>query len=107
MKIFQSLGMVHSAVGTILAAKPLGYEIINLGGGTNPFTLLQMIELMEKYSSKKAKLKFSAKIAADMDVTWADISKAKKLLAWEPKVGFEEGIRRMIDWHKCHSVKTK
>ena len=95
------------AVGTILAAKPLGYEIINLGGGNNPFTLLQMIELMEKYSSKKAKLKFSAKIAADMDVTWADISKAKKLLAWEPKVGFEEGIRRMIDWHKCHSVKTK
>ena len=95
------------AVGTILAATPLGYEIINLGGGNNPFTLLQMIELMEKYSSKKAKLKFSAKIAADMDVTWADISKAKKLLAWEPKVGFEEGIRRMIDWHKCHSVKTK
>jgi UDP-glucuronate 4-epimerase len=87
------------ARGTILAAKPLGYEIINLGGGNNPYTLLQMIELMENYSGKKAKLKLSAKIAADMDVTWADNSKAKRLLGWEPKVGFEEGIKRLVDWH--------
>jgi nucleoside-diphosphate-sugar epimerase len=88
------------AKGTILAAKPLGYEIINLGGGNNPITLNQMIALMEKFSGKKAKLKLSAKIAADMDVTWADISKAKSLLGWEPKVGFEEGIERLIKWHK-------
>ena len=90
------------AEGTILAAKPLGYEIINLGGGNNPFTLLQMIELMEKYSGKKAKLKLSEKIKADMDVTWADISKAKNLLGWEPKVGFEEGIKRLVEWHKAN-----
>lgn len=92
------------AAGTILAAKPLGYEIINLGGGNNPITLLQMIALMEKYSGKKAKLKLSAKIAADMDVTWADISKAKKLLGWEPKVGFEEGIERLIKWHQLFAI---
>lgn len=87
------------AEGTILAAKPLGYEIINLGGGNNPYTLLQMIELMEKYSGKKGKLKLSEKIKADMDVTWADISKARKLLGWEPKIGFEEGMKRLMDWH--------
>jgi nucleoside-diphosphate-sugar epimerase len=88
------------ARGTILASKQLGYEIINLGGGNNPYTLLQMIDLMEKYSGKKAKLKLSEKVAADMDVTWADISKAKKLLGWEPKVGFEEGLRRLVEWHQ-------
>jgi nucleoside-diphosphate-sugar epimerase len=87
------------AEGTILAGKELGYEIINLGGGNNPYTLHQMIALMEKYSGKKAKLKLSEKIAADMDVTWADISKAKKLLGWEPKVSFEEGIKRLMEWH--------
>ena len=90
------------ADGTILAAKPLGYEVINLGGGNNPYTLHQMIELMEKFSGKKAKLKLSAKIAADMDVTWADISKAKKLLGWEPKIGFEEGIKRLMKWHEAY-----
>ncbi len=88
------------AKGTILAAKPLGYEIINLGGGNNPYTLLKMIELMEKFCGKKVKLKLSAKIAADMDVTWADISKAKTILGWEPKIGFEEGLRRVVEWHK-------
>ena len=88
------------ARGTILAGKELGYEIINLGGGNNPYTLKQMIEIMEKFSGKKAKLKYSSKIAADMDVTWADISKAKKLLGWEPKVGFEEGIEKLMHWHE-------
>ena len=87
------------ARGTILAGKDLGYEIINLGGGNNPCTLNQMIKLMENHTSKKAKLKFSSKIAADMDVTWADITKAKKLLGWEPKVNFEEGIKRLMEWH--------
>lgn len=91
------------ADGTILAAKPLGYEIINLGGGNNPYSLHQMISLMEKFSGKKAKLKLSAKVAADMDVTWADISKAKSLLGWEPKIGFEEGIERLMQWHKTQA----
>jgi UDP-glucuronate 4-epimerase len=90
------------ADGTILAAKPLGYEVINLGGGNNPYTLHQMIALMEKHTDKKAKLKLSEKVSADMDVTWADISKAKKLLGWEPKIGFEEGIERLMQWHKTH-----
>lgn len=90
------------AEGTILAAKNVGYEIINLGGGNNPYTLLQMIELMEKFSGKKAKLKLQSKIKADMDVTWADISKAKNLLGWEPKVSFEEGLRQLMSWHQNH-----
>ncbi|WP_408098744.1 SDR family NAD(P)-dependent oxidoreductase [Peredibacter sp. HCB2-198] len=91
------------AEGTILAGKKLGFEIINLGGGNNPYTLLQMIELMEKYSGKKAKLKLGERIKADMDVTWADISKAKRLLGWEPKISFEEGIERLMKWHSTQS----
>jgi len=89
------------AEGTILAAKPLGYEIINLGGGNNPHTLLEMIALLEKFSGKKAKLNLGERIKADMDVTWADISKAKKLLGWEPKIGFEEGMGRLMEWHEA------
>jgi UDP-glucuronate 4-epimerase len=87
------------AEGTILAAKPLGHEIINLGGGNNPYTLHEMIALMEKASGKKAKLKLEAPIKADMDITWADISKAKRLLGWEPKIDFATGISRLMEWH--------
>lgn len=91
------------AAGTILAGKKLGYEIINLGGGNNPYTLLEMIALMEKYSGKKAKLSLQAKVKADMDVTWADISKAKSLLGWEPNVSFEQGISELMQWHVANS----
>ncbi len=90
------------ADGTILAAKPLGYEIINLGGGQNPYTLLEMIELMENVSGKRATLQIGTKVKADMDVTWADITKAKKLLGWEPKITFPEGIEKLIRWHETH-----
>lgn len=90
------------ARGTILAAKPLGFEIINLGGGNNPYTLHQMIALMEKYSGKKAKIRNEAKVNADMDITWADISKAKKILGWEPQISFEQGIESLMKWHENH-----
>lgn len=90
------------AEGTILAAKPLGYEIINLGGGQNPYTLLEMIELMENVSGKRATLQMGTKVKADMDVTWADISKAKKLLGWEPQMAFPEGIEKLMRWHESH-----
>jgi UDP-glucuronate 4-epimerase len=88
------------AKGTILAARNVGYEIINLGGGNNPVDLKTMIGLLEKFSGKKAKLKYLDPIKADMDSTWADISKAKKLLGWEPQVGLEEGLKKLMDWHQ-------
>lgn len=91
------------ARGTILASKNLGYEIINLGGGNNPISLLEMISLMEKIAGKKAKIKLLDPIKADMDVTWADISKAKNLFGWEPQVSFEEGIQKLMDWHLARS----
>lgn len=90
------------ADGTILAAKNVGYEIMNLGGGNNPYTLNQMIQMMEKISGKKAKVNFGKTVKGDMDVTWADISKAKSLLGWSPKVCFEDGLRKTIEWHSKH-----
>lgn len=88
------------ARGTIAAAKPLGYEIINLGGGNNPYSLNQMIESIEKLTGKKANPKYENKVAADMDVTWADISKAKRLLNWTPQISFEEGFKKLVEWHQ-------
>ncbi len=85
------------AEGTILATKPLGYEIINLGNN-KPHSLLEMISLIEKYTGKKARLDLKEFHKADMKATWADITKAKNLLGWEPKVSLEEGIKRTVDW---------
>jgi UDP-glucuronate 4-epimerase len=85
------------AEGTILALKPVGYEIINLGGN-NPHELTEIINLIEKYTGKEAKLVNKEFHKADIKATWADITKAKEILTWEPRVGIEDGIKRTIEW---------
>ncbi len=85
------------AEGTIRATKSLGYEIINLGNN-KPHSLLEMIELIEKYTGKRAKIERKEFHKADMKDTWADISKAKSLLGWEPRISLEEGIKGLVEW---------
>ena len=48
---------------------------------------------------KKARIKKVVPIQADPPDTWADITKAKKLLGWSPKVDLDEGIRRTVAWY--------
>lgn len=87
------------ARGTIAAIKPVGYEVINLGGGKNPISLLTIISMIEKHLGKKAKIKNKDFHIADVKETWADISKAKNILNWEPLVSIEDGIRQSVEWH--------
>lgn len=90
------------ARGTVLALKPLGYEVINLGGGRNPMTLHTVISLIEATLGKKARITAQPASAADMKETWADIAKAQRLLGWIPMVSAEDGFRRTVEWHVTH-----
>lgn len=87
------------ADGTILAMKDVGYEIINLGGGKNPISLKTVIETIQKYLNKEAVIEYRPFHKADLKETWADITKAERILGWKPKISFEEGIKRTIDWY--------
>lgn len=87
------------ARGTILAVKELGYEIINLGGGRNPISLLTAIGIIENALGKKAVVKNQPLHIADMHETWADIAKAKRVLNWEPRTTPVEGFQKAVDWH--------
>jgi UDP-glucuronate 4-epimerase len=84
------------ARGTIMAEKNLGYEIINLGGGNRPVDMLTIIRWIEEILGKKAQINQFPFHPADMKATWADISKAKNLLGWEPEIDTREGLERMI-----------
>ena len=99
------------AIGTIAATKLLGYEIINLGGGRNPITINKVINHIEAALGKKAVINTLPFHAADMKETWADISKAKRLLNWEPKVSPEDGFNLSVKWYLdnkewCQHIKT-
>ena len=88
------------AEGTVKGLKKVGYEVINLGGGRNPLSLKTVIEFIENKLGKKAVIDHKAFQETDMKETRADISKAKLLLDWIPKVGFEEGLDRTVSWYK-------
>ena len=86
------------ARGTILALKPLGYEIINIGGH-EVITINDSIKLIEELSGRQANVQYGPPNLADMFTNWADVSKAKQMLGWEPRTGMREGVKRLIDWY--------
>ena len=75
------------------------YEIINLGGGS-PVTLSEMIETIEEILGKKAQINRLPMQKGDVNKTVSDISKAKKLLGYNPKTSFKEGIKKFIIWRR-------
>ncbi|MBN2044944.1 MAG: GDP-mannose 4,6-dehydratase [Anaerolineales bacterium] len=86
------------ARGTIQALRPLGYEIINLGGHET-ITILELIRMLEKITGKAAEIIEHPFPKADMLTNHADTQKAKRLLGWEPEVGLEEGAAKVVQWY--------
>ena len=86
--------------GTLAALKPLGYEIINLGGH-QPLNLIELIRILEKLIGKKARVNQLPANPADIRASLADVEKAKRILGWQPQVGLEEGIGRLVDWYNA------
>lgn len=86
------------AEGTLLGLRPLGYEIINLGGH-EVITINRLIRLIEELLGKKALIQQLPANPADMLANWADVSKARALLNWQPQIGLREGVARCVEWY--------
>ena len=95
------------AAGTVKAIKNVGFEIINLGGGNKPYTMNHVVGLIEKYLGKKSRVQTLPFPKADMQSTWADISRAKKLIGWQPKVSLDEGIKLSVQWYLANKKWLK
>ncbi len=87
------------ATGTVLALKPLGYEILNLGGHES-ISINDLIRKFEAVIGKKANVKYYPQNAADMSASWADTQKAQNLLGWKPQFSLDEGIRNVVAWYQ-------
>ena len=86
------------AAGTILGLRKLGFEIINLGGH-EAITINQLIRMLEEMVGQKALIEINPFHRADMVANLADVSKAGRLLGWEPKVSLKDGVQRLVDWY--------
>ena len=87
------------ALGTIAATKKVGYEVFNLGGGGTPISLNTVIAKLEVLLKKKALINYLDPFEADIITTQANISKAKKMLGWQPVTSFDDGLKACVDWH--------
>lgn len=75
------------------------YEIINLGN-SSPITLKEMINIIGEVIGVIPKINKLPMQPGDVDRTYADISKAKRLLGYTPKTSFKEGIKKFVEWYK-------
>ncbi len=98
---------IDDLVDGILSAldRPLGYEVINLGE-EETITLQDLIRLIEKNLEKEAKIERLPEQPGDVPVTYADISRARNLLEYDPSVKIEDGIPKFIEWYRQHKIKT-
>jgi UDP-glucuronate 4-epimerase len=92
---------VADTVDGVVAAldRPAGYEIYNLGH-SSPVTLAEMVATIEGCLGKPANLQRLPDQPGDVRTTFADISKAKARLGYEPKVVFAEGVERFVRWYR-------
>jgi nucleoside-diphosphate-sugar epimerase len=88
------------ARGTIAGIKPVGYDVINLGGH-EPITINEMIGRLEEMIGCKARVEYLPFHKADMLSNLADVSKARRVLGWEPQVNLEQGMRQLVDWYQA------
>ena len=87
------------AKGCVLGLNQTGFEIMNLGGHES-ISIIDLIHKLEGMIGRTAIVHHQPIVKADMLANLADISKARKLLNWEPEVSLDEGLQRTVDWYQ-------
>ncbi len=86
------------ARGIIAALRPTGYEIINLGGH-EVITINGLVSLIESITGKTATVQYGPPNPADMFTNWADVSKARQMLGWQPEYDMRRGTEKLVEWY--------
>lgn len=97
---------IGDLVGAIELAlqKDLGFEVINIGNA-EPVSLVELLAVVEKTLNKKASVRSRPSTKPSVEMTHADVRKAKALLGWEPTTSLEEGVTRLVQWFREHRLK--
>ncbi|MGJ8653985.1 MAG: GDP-mannose 4,6-dehydratase [Opitutaceae bacterium] len=97
---------IEDIVNGIVAAanyREKSFEIFNLGGSATT-TLSELISMIEDATGKKAIIEQMDEQPGDVPLTYADISKSRKLLGYEPQTPIVDGIRKYVEWFKSENA---
>ncbi|MDP2972300.1 MAG: SDR family NAD(P)-dependent oxidoreductase [Deltaproteobacteria bacterium] len=89
--------LIEGILGVIRYHK--GFEVYNLGESQTT-SLIELVRLIEGALRKKANIEMLEPQPGDVSITYADITKAKRMIGYQPRVSMEEGIRRFVEWYK-------
>ncbi len=92
---------VSDTIAGILACtqREFGFEIFNLGG-SQPVPLRRLVELLEQALGCPARIDWQPPQPGDVPVTFADLSKARSCLGYQPQIKIEDGIARFAEWFR-------
>ena len=82
------------------------FEICNLGN-SSPVKLSELVHLLENATGKKAVIQREAPQQGDVPLTWADVSKAGKLLGYRPQTPLEDGLKKFVAWYRAADPRTR
>jgi UDP-glucuronate 4-epimerase len=99
---------VDDIVAGVVAAldHPLGYEIVNLGRG-EPVLMADFVDIIQGLVGKPAVLSTPPAPPSEPEINFADISKARRLLAYEPKTAIHDGLAGMWDWYRREFLSAR
>jgi len=95
------------AEGNVLALKPIAKNKIYNLDGREKITIRQVAETIQKILCKEVKIEHAPARPSDFPGIEVSSEHAKKELGWEPKVDFEEGVRRYIEWYEKEEEKRE
>lgn len=101
---------VHDAVNAFILSlekDQSNYQSINIGSGKGT-TILEIAQTLSKLMKKNSQIFVNHQYRKnDIRHCFADISKAKKLLTWEPKIDLNQGLKELIEWSKDQVAEDK
>lgn len=93
-------GVVESLDYKFSSGNAVPFEIFNLGN-SHPVKLNELVRMLEEAIGKKANIQREDMQQGDVPLTWADISKAERLLHYQPKTTLEEGLKKFVSWYRA------
>jgi UDP-glucuronate 4-epimerase len=99
--VYRDWTFVDDIVAGVMAAldADLPYEVFNLGN-SSPVQLSDFMRSLERITGLRALIEARPLPAADPPVTYADVSKARRLLGFEPRTPVEQGLERFWEWYR-------
>jgi UDP-glucuronate 4-epimerase len=91
--------VVSGVKAALFADGLVPYEIFNLGNN-KPENLMDFVKTLAGELGVEPKMEMLPMQAGDVPVTFADVSKARKKLGYQPTTSMEEGLSRFVSWYK-------